>query len=60
MKLVADDTLVHDFIQTGIQPIYEFQIPQEALMDGKVIFKWTCGEGERGSQVAEIWLMKRE
>ena len=60
MKMVADDILVHDFIQTGIQPIYEFQIPQDAVTDGKVIFKWTCGEGERGSQVAEIWILKNE
>lgn len=58
MKMMADDLLVHDFIQTGIQPIYEFQIPREAVSDGKVVFKWTCGEGERGSQVSEIWLIK--
>lgn len=58
MRMVADDLLVHDFIQTGIQPIYEFQVPKEAVSDGKVTFKWTCGEGERGSQVSEIWLMK--
>ncbi len=58
MKMVADEILVHDFIQTGIQPIYEFEVPAAAISDGKVIFKWTCGEGERGSQVAEIWLLK--
>ena len=58
MKMVADDILVHDFIQTGIQPIYEFPVPAEAVVDGIVNFKWTCGEGERGSQVSEIWLIK--
>jgi len=58
MKMVADDILVHDFIKTGIQPIYEFPIPMEALKDGEVVFKWTCGEGERGSQVSEIWIIK--
>ncbi|NQU55259.1 MAG: hypothetical protein HQ522_22295 [Bacteroidetes bacterium] len=58
MKMVADDILVHDFIKTGIQPIYEFQVPAEAVKDGVVNFKWTCGEGERGSQVSEIWLIK--
>ena len=58
MKMVADDILVHDFIKTGIQPIYEFQIPAKAVKDGIVNFKWTCGEGERGSQVSEIWIIK--
>ncbi|RIH64544.1 hypothetical protein D1164_14405 [Mariniphaga sediminis] len=59
IKMVADDFPVHDYIQTGIQPIYEFKVPKEAIADGKVIFKWTCGEGERGSQVSEIWLLKQ-
>jgi hypothetical protein len=59
MKMVADDMTVHDFIQTGLQPIYEFEVPSDALSDGKVTFKWTCGEGERGSQVSEIWLFKK-
>jgi len=58
MKMVADDILVHDFIQTGIQPIYEFPVPAEAVDDGVVNFTWTCGTGERGSQVSEIWLIK--
>jgi len=58
MKMEADDIVVHDFIKTGIQPVYEFSIPQEALKDGIVNFKWTCGEGERGSQVSEIWIIK--
>jgi hypothetical protein len=58
IKMVADDIPVHDYIKTGIQPIYEFAVPTEALLDGSVKFKWTCGEGERGSQVAEIWIIK--
>ncbi len=58
MKLTADNIRVHDFIKTGVQPIYEFPIPEDALKDGKVIFSWTCGEGERGSQVSEIWIIK--
>ncbi len=58
IKMVADDIPVHDYIKTGIQPIYEFAVPIEALLDGSVKFKWTCGEGERGSQVAEIWIIK--
>jgi hypothetical protein len=58
IKMVADDIPVHDFIKTGIKPIYEFQIPPKAVADGVVEFKWTCGEGERGSQVSEIWIIK--
>ena len=60
MKMLADEILIHDFIKTGIQPVFEFQVPQESLTDGKVEFKWTCGEGERGSQVSEIWLIKND
>ncbi|WP_225309639.1 hypothetical protein [Larkinella humicola] len=60
MKLTTDDgSVIHDFIQTGEQPIYEFDLPQAALSDGKVTFIWTCGEGERGSQVTEIWLIRK-
>ncbi len=58
MKMAADGLPVHDFIQTGIQPIYEFPIPAEAVKDGKVTFSWTCGEAERGSQVSEIWIIR--
>jgi hypothetical protein len=60
MKMVADDIVVHDFVKTGTQPVYEFRIPESAVADGMVEFKWTCGEGERGSQVSEIWVMKRQ
>ncbi len=60
MKLVADDQwLIHDFIRTGEQPIYEFVLPREATHDGVVNLIWTCGEGERGSQVAEVWVMRK-
>ena len=58
MKMTVDGFLVHDFIKTGIQPIYEFPIQAEALKDGKVIFSWTCGDAERGAQVSEIWLLR--
>ena len=34
MKLIADSKyLIHDFIQTGITPIHEFDIPLGALYD---------------------------
>ncbi len=60
MKMSADGIMVHDLVQTGIQPIYEFPVPEKAVADGKVTFQWTCGEGERGSQVSEIWLIKKK
>lgn len=60
MRMTTDDgQTIHDFIQTGEQPTFEFSVPKAATADGKVIFEWTCGEGERGSQVTEIWLMKQ-
>ncbi|QDK78600.1 hypothetical protein EXU85_08235 [Spirosoma sp. KCTC 42546] len=60
MKLTTDDgSVVHDFIQTGEQPIYEFDVPKAASSDGAVTFIWECGEGERGSQVTEIWLVRK-
>ncbi|WP_080055492.1 hypothetical protein [Spirosoma aerolatum] len=60
MKLTTDDgSLIHDFIQTGEQPIFEFDVPKAAVWDGKITFIWTCGEGERGSQVTELWLLRK-
>ncbi len=60
MRMTTDDgQTIHDFIQTGEQPTFEFNVPKAATADGKVTFEWTCGEGERGSQVTEIWLMKQ-
>ena len=65
MKLVANGIMIHDFIRMGIRPLFEFSLPREVTKDGKVLFKWTCGpdnggEGERGSQVAEIWLIRKK
>lgn len=60
IKLIANNNIViHDFIQTGTKPTYEFDIPREATSAGKVVFSWTCGEGERGTQVTELWLMRK-
>lgn len=64
MKLMADGKMIHDYIRMGTKPMYEFDLPKKITVDGKVHFTWTCGdddkgEGERGSQVAEIWLMKK-
>ncbi|MEP6949469.1 MAG: hypothetical protein ABI863_09350 [Ginsengibacter sp.] len=61
LKLVANGKyLIHDFIQTGKTPIYEFPVPPAAVANGSVTFTWTCGEGERGTQVAELWLIKNQ
>jgi hypothetical protein len=63
MKLVADGVKIHDYIRMGTKPMFEFPIPKAVTQDGKVTFTWSCGdddkgEGERGSQVAEIWIIK--
>lgn len=64
MKLVADGVSIHGYIRMGTKPMFEFALPKEITKDGKVEFTWTCGdddkgEGERGSQVAEIWLIRK-
>ena len=59
MKMSTENgQLIHDFLRTGEKPTFEFDLPKTAITDGKVTFVWTCGEGERGSQVTEIWLIK--
>ena len=63
MKLTADGVTIHDYIRMGTRPLFEFPLPEKVTADGRVLFTWTCGqddtgEGERGSQVAEIWLVR--
>ncbi len=65
MKLEANGILIHDFIRMGTKPIFEFKLPREVTRTGKVTFTWNCaqndkGEGERGSQVAEVWLSREK
>jgi hypothetical protein len=61
IRLVADSLFViHEFIQTGEKPLWEFEIPPEATSDGELVLTWTCPDGERGSQVAELWLMRED
>jgi hypothetical protein len=60
MKMTTDDGIViHDYIKTGDKPLYEFDLPASAIKNGKVTFVWSCGEGERGSQVTEMWIIKK-
>jgi len=59
VRLVADEKyMIHDLVRTMKPPIREFPVPKEATEDGRLELKWTCGEGRRGSQVAEIWLIR--
>jgi len=61
VRLVADGKyLVHDLIPTFKPPMREFPIPKEATADGRLELTWTCGEGQRGSQVSELWLIKKK
>jgi hypothetical protein len=65
IMLTADGIRIHDFIKKGSRPEYEFQLPEAVTRDGKVCFTWTCGtdekgSGDRGSQVAEIWIVKKD
>ena len=56
--LTADDEFViHEMRERGSNPIGEFPIPNEATRDGELKLTWRCAEGERGAQVAELWLM---
>ena len=61
LQLVANDKYkIHDMLRTMKPPIREFPIPKEATASGKLKLTWTCGEGQRGSQVCEIWLIKNK
>jgi len=51
--------MVHDFIKTGKEPLYTFELPKSAIKNGAVTFVWTCNEKDRGSQVSEMWLIKK-
>lgn len=60
MKLTAGKGhLIHDFMETGTRPLYEFDLPASTYADGQLRLQFTCPEGERGAQVAEIWILPR-
>ena len=55
---MADDKFqIHEMRETGTTPISKFPVPNEATRDGRLKLTWTCPEGERGAQVAELWLI---
>jgi len=58
IQLTADDEFqIHEMKDTGKTPVSEFPIPNEATRDGELKLTWTCAEGERGAQVAELCLI---
>jgi hypothetical protein len=58
IQLIADDKFqIHGMRETGKVPISGFPIPKEATKDGRLKLTWTCPQGQRGSQVAELWLI---
>ena len=64
IKLVVDGVTIHNYIRMGTKPLFEFVLPKEITRDGKIRLTWSSGsddkgEGERGSQVAEIWLIRK-
>ena len=63
IKLEANGETIHDYIRMGTQPLFEFPLPKKVTGSGKVTLTWNCaqndkGEGERGSQVAEVWIIR--
>ena len=58
IRLTANDKFeIHEMKETGKIPVSEFPIPHEATKDGRLKLTWTCPEGQRGAQVAELWLI---
>ena len=55
----GDGYLIHDYVQTGKEPVFEFNLPGSAIHNGRVTFVWKCMNGERGTQVAELWLIRK-
>jgi len=59
ISLYADGLPVHGYQLVTGSDVYEFEVPKAATSDGKVTFQWICKPGERGLQVAELWLKKK-
>ena len=65
VQLMADGVQIHPYIRMGKKPMVEYPIPTKITKDGKIRLTFTCGlkvdgEGERGTQVAEIWIIKNK
>lgn len=65
IECVADDAfLVHDFVTKPEPPApLEFPVPGDATADGTLTLSWRqepgAGGNGRGSQVAEVWLIRK-
>ncbi len=63
IKLIADKKyVIHPIIDTEKQSVfeYEFDIPRLATEKGFVSLEWQSPDGERGAQVAEVWLIPKK
>jgi hypothetical protein len=59
MRLVANELfVVADRIESRKATIQEFPIPRAATAGGRLELAWSCGEGQRSTEVAEVWLIK--
>jgi hypothetical protein len=59
MRLVANDRyVVREQIDTRAATVQEFPIPREATAGGRLELVWSCGEGQRSTEVAEVWLIR--
>jgi hypothetical protein len=61
---MIDGTEIHGYTRMGTRPIFNFSIPKSLTADGKINLLFSCekkdnGQGERGTQVAEIWIIKK-
>ena len=56
VSLTADSKFKIHPLRRYEQPVQVFTVPRRAISDGKITFSWTCGRGEAGAQVAEVWL----
>jgi hypothetical protein len=60
MRLVANDRyVVAERIESRTAPVQEFPIPPEATAGGHLELSWSCGPGQRSTEVAEVWLIKQ-
>ena len=59
MRLVANDQyVISELIDTRTAKVQEFPIPREATASGHLELVWSCGEGQRSTEVAEVWLIR--
>ena len=63
IRLVANDKIeIHPLLKKELHPV-EFDIPTAATATGELNLSWTQAPGSRGAgrgtQVAEVWLIKK-